>query len=70
VQLTAQLFNIVPACFKYLDDEKDTITVTNDLELREAVSVAEKSKSILRVFVVGVYTQTSIIPPYTTLHNT
>lgn len=52
VSLTAQLFGIVPACFKYQDDEQDTITVTNDLELREAVVVSEKSKSILRVFVV------------------
>lgn len=54
VQLTTQLFGIVPARFQYQDDEQDLITVTNDLELREAVSVAEKSKSILRVFVVEI----------------
>lgn len=52
VQLTNQLFGVVPSCFKYKDDEEDTITVTNDLELREAVTVSVKSKSILRVFVV------------------
>lgn len=53
VQLTNQLFNIVPACFKYQDDEQDIITVTNDMELKEAISVSVKSNSILRVFVVG-----------------
>eukprot|EP00026_Physarum_polycephalum_P005779 Phypoly_transcript_05817.p1 GENE.Phypoly_transcript_05817~~Phypoly_transcript_05817.p1 ORF type:complete len:560 (-),score=133.88 Phypoly_transcript_05817:71-1750(-) len=52
VQLANQLFGIVPACFKYVDDEQDTITVTNDLELGEAVAVSVKSKSILRVFVI------------------
>jgi hypothetical protein len=52
VQLTSQLFGIVPACFKYQDDEQDMITVTNDMELREAVAVSAKSKAILRVFVV------------------
>lgn len=54
VALTTQLFEIVPACFKYLDDEQDVITVTNDQELQEAVSVSAKLKSILRVFVVEV----------------
>jgi len=54
VQLATQLFSIVPACFKYQDDEQDIITVTNDMELNEAVSVAAKSNSILRVFVVEV----------------
>lgn len=54
VLLTNQLFGIVPACFKYQDDEEDVITVTNDMELKEAVSVSQKSNSILRVFVVEV----------------
>jgi hypothetical protein len=66
VQIATQLFGIVPACFKYLDDEQDMITVTNDSELGEAVAVSVKSKSILRVFVFGMsHLQSILIPPYT-----
>jgi hypothetical protein len=64
VQLTTQLFGVVPARFQYQDDEEDMITVTNDLELSEAVAVSVKSKSILRVFVIGMnITPPSLAPP-------
>lgn len=80
VHLATQLFGIVPACFQYQDDEEDIITVTNDLELREAVTVSVKSKSILRVFVIGMCLNTPLsifrttsyhfVLPRTTLHIT
>lgn len=57
VDLATQLFEITPACFKYHDDENDVITVTNDRELQEAVSVSAKLKSILRVFVIELKTE-------------
>lgn len=70
VQLTTQLFGVVPARFQYQDDEEDMITVTNDLELSEAVSVSVKSKSILRVFVIGMQSIifTKAKQKYITLH--
>jgi next-to-BRCA1 protein 1 len=51
VNLARSLFNIQNPAFRYQDDEKDMITVTSDMELREAVNLAKKTNSILKVFV-------------------
>lgn len=36
---------------KYEDDEKDIVTVSSDLELKEAISLASKTGRVLRLFV-------------------
>lgn len=36
---------------KYEDDEKDLVTITSDLELKEAVGLASKTNSVLRLYV-------------------
>jgi hypothetical protein len=51
VHLTRQLFGIATPLFKYQDEEKDMITVTSDIELREAVSISAKASNILKFFV-------------------
>lgn len=60
-QLAKQLFGINSPLFKYEDDEKDLVTLTSDLELKESISLASKSGTILRLFV---YENTkSSVPP-------
>ena len=38
---------------KYEDDEKDLVTVTSDLELKEAIALSSHSGHVLRLFVSG-----------------
>jgi len=55
-ELFIQLFPVLqsrPFHIKYLDDDQDMVTVTSDLELKEAISVALKqspSSPVLRLF--------------------
>jgi hypothetical protein len=51
VNLARQLFGIQTPTFRYQDDEQDMITVTSDMELREAVNLAKKTNSILKILV-------------------
>lgn len=53
MNIAKQLFGVVAPTFKYRDDEQDLITVTSDMELREAITIARKNNSILRVIVAG-----------------
>lgn len=50
VQISKQLFGVQEPQFKYEDDEKDLVTIASNSELREAVSVASNSGTILRIF--------------------
>lgn len=49
-QISKQLFNVNEPHFKYEDDEKDLVTITSDLELREAIAVSTKTRTVLRLF--------------------
>jgi len=51
-QILQKLFNNLPAFFviKYQDDDNDLITITTDIELDEALSIATKKNNILRLF--------------------
>jgi len=51
VNLARQLFGIQTPTFRYQDDEQDWITVTSDMELREAVNLAKTTNSILKISV-------------------
>lgn len=48
-----QLFpSLVKFLFKYVDEEGDKVTVTNNSELSEALRIAQDSKSIFRLLVI------------------
>lgn len=47
------MFGVTEPHFKYEDDEKDLVTITSDLELREAVAVSAKTGTVLRLFLTG-----------------
>jgi len=49
-QIAKQLFGVQDPHFKYEDDEKDLVTITSNIELREAIVVSAKTGSILRLF--------------------
>eukprot|EP00026_Physarum_polycephalum_P006536 Phypoly_transcript_06584.p1 GENE.Phypoly_transcript_06584~~Phypoly_transcript_06584.p1 ORF type:complete len:510 (+),score=78.76 Phypoly_transcript_06584:83-1531(+) len=49
-QIAKQLFGVQDPHFKYEDDEKDLVTITSNIELREAIAVSAKTNSILRIF--------------------
>lgn len=52
--LTKQLFGLTgEPVIKYEDDEKDLVTITSELELKEALAVATKSSNVLRLTVSG-----------------
>lgn len=53
VQISKQLFGVQEPQFKYEDDEKDLVTIASSNELREAVTLATKSSSVLRIFLFG-----------------
>lgn len=52
VTLLKQIFPNLPNNFrvKYLDDDQDLVTISTDIELKEAISVAEGNK-VLRLFI-------------------
>jgi hypothetical protein len=52
-QIAKQLFGVQDPHFKYEDDEKDLVTITSNIELREAIAVSEKTGGILRLFLNG-----------------
>jgi hypothetical protein len=49
-QIARQLFGVQEPHFKYEDDEKDLVTITSNIELREAIAVASKAGTVLRLF--------------------
>jgi len=54
VHAAKNLFKFAPASevvIKYEDDEKDIVTVSSDLELKEAVSLSSRFGRVLRLFV-------------------
>jgi next-to-BRCA1 protein 1 len=52
VAIVKQLFGTTgDFVLKYEDDEKDFVTVTSDMELREALTIAARSNNVLRLFV-------------------
>jgi len=51
VNVARQSFGVAATSFKYRDDEGDVITVTCDIELREAVAIARKNNSVMKVFI-------------------
>jgi next-to-BRCA1 protein 1 len=60
VSLLGKLFNLTNFAIKYEDDDGDKVTITTDLELNEALNVANKSQGgILRLFVTESKTSTS-----------
>jgi PB1 domain len=56
-QIAKQLLGVQDPHFKYEDDEKDLVTITSNIELREAIAVSVKSGSILRLFLTGTLLQ-------------
>lgn len=48
--LVRQLFGVNEVLLKYEDDEKDVVTVTSDLELKEAVKLSLRDSKVLRLF--------------------
>lgn len=52
VNITKQLFGLSEEPeVKYEDDEKDLVTITSEIELKEAFTVALKSSNVLRLFI-------------------
>lgn len=49
-QIAKQLFGVQDPHFKYEDDEKDLVTITSNLEMKEAIAVSVKTSTILRLF--------------------
>lgn len=49
-QIAKQLFGVQDPHFKYEDDEKDLVTITSNLEMKEAIAVSVKTGTILRLF--------------------
>lgn len=70
-QIAKQLFNIQDPHFKYEDDEKDLVTITSDLELREAIAVSTKTGTVLRLFLTnkGVSNVTPSTPTSNNFNN-
>jgi hypothetical protein len=54
-QIAKQLFGVQDPHFKYEDDEKDLVTITSNIELKEAIAVSAKTGSILRLFLSGMF---------------
>jgi hypothetical protein len=52
-KIAKQLFGVQDPHFKYEDDEKDLVTITSNIELREAIAVSATTGSILRLFLNG-----------------
>lgn len=56
VSLLRNLFNLNNFLIKYEDDDGDKVTITSDLELKEALNVANKSHGgMIRLFVIGTF---------------
>lgn len=50
IQIAKQLFGVQEPHFKYEDDEKDLVTITSNIELKEAIAVSTKTGAVLRLF--------------------
>lgn len=53
LQVVKQLFSVSDPVIKYEDDEKDLVTVSSDMELKEAYSVATKTSNIIHLYVTA-----------------